>query len=49
MLQLDNRYSQTVFGDITCILDSLWIGFYIHFGVDWGLKADVFYWLYLRC
>ena len=47
MLQL--KQFQMIFGEITSILYSLWIGPYKHLGVGLDLEADVFYWLGLRC
>lgn len=44
-----DRCSQTIFDEITHAFYTLWRGSYIHFEVGWGLMADAFYWLGLRC
>jgi hypothetical protein len=40
---------QMVFDEVTCASYSLWTESYVHLGVGWGLRADAFYWLGLRC
>lgn len=48
VLQLRDRHSQMIIGEVTHAPDYLWLGFYNYFGVGWDLKADASYWFRLR-